>query len=102
MILSHEPTSTIDMYVQAWARAATGDIEGARAMMNEALALAPGDPYAHYYDGLLKIREEELLAATEAFDVAVDRGYPVAMLAADPLLESLQGNRDFEALLHKE
>jgi len=100
-LLKTNPTSAFDVYVQAWATAATGDEQAARHLLERALELAPGDPNVHYYDGLLKFRRGDMVAAIKALRSAVDMGYPVAMLAADPLLGDLRSDDRFARLIGK-
>jgi hypothetical protein len=74
-------------------------MEEARRMIDRAIEVSPDDPYVRYYDGLLNHKTGEKELAVESFRLAVDRGYPVAMLAADPLLQGLHGDKRFEQLL---
>jgi TolB-like protein/DNA-binding winged helix-turn-helix (wHTH) protein/Tfp pilus assembly protein PilF len=100
-LLEVDPNSAFDVIVKAWATAATGDAETAKILIERALQLAPNDPYVRYYDGLLKYGGGEKLAAINAMRAAVEMGYPVAMLAADPLLGELHGDNRFERVLAK-
>jgi len=97
--LSRDPNNPVDLFVQAWATAASGDADGAMFIIDRALNIAPEDPYPRYYDGLLKNARGEKEAAIEALRLAVDMGYPVTMLAADPLLGGLHGDARFEGLI---
>jgi TolB-like protein/Flp pilus assembly protein TadD len=98
-LLEIDPSSAFDVMVQAWATAATGDAEGANTLIDRAIELAPNDPYILYYNGLLNYAAGEKRSAIDALGAAVEMGYPVAMLAADPLLGDLHGDRQFEELL---
>jgi serine/threonine-protein kinase len=98
-LLEVDPTSAFDVMVQAWATASIGDIKRAGILIDRALELAPNDPYVRYYDGLLKVAARDKLAAIDSFRSAVEMGYPVAMLAADPLLDEIHGDERFERLL---
>ena len=98
-LLETNPSSSFNLYVKAWATAALGHHDEARILMDRALELAPGDPYAHYYDGLLKFTSGRRDEAIASFQNAVHSGYPVAMLAADPLLGDLHGDSRFEAVV---
>jgi tetratricopeptide (TPR) repeat protein len=98
-LLETNPSSAFDLYVQAWATAAIGDDHRARVLIDRALELAPGDPNTHFYDGLLKVYSGERDEALGAIATAVELGYPVAMLAADPLLGDLHGERGFERII---
>jgi len=63
------------------------------------LNIAPDDPYTRYIDGLLKNARGEKEAAIDALQLALDMGYPAAMLATDPLLVGLHGDARFEGLV---
>ena len=89
----------VDLMVLAWATANLGEADQARDLIDRALELASDDPYVRYYDGLLKKREGKTDEAIAALRSAVQNGYPVAMLAADPLVEQLHGIDTFERIL---
>ena len=98
-LLEVDPSSAFDLMVKAWATAASGDSEQAQTLIARAIELAPNDPYVLYYNGLFKYAVGEKPAALDALGAAVEMGYPVAMLAADPLLGELHGDQRFEELL---
>ena len=98
-LLAVNPDNPVDLMVLGWSAASLGDMEEARQMIDRAIELSPDDPYVRYYDGLLNHNIGRKKAAVEAFRSAVDTGYPVAMLAADPLLQGLHGEKRFERLL---
>jgi serine/threonine-protein kinase len=98
-LLALDPNSPLDLCVQAWATAVTGDEQRSLGLINRALNIAPNDPYVLYYDGLLKNDRGEEVEALRAFRLAVEMGYPAAMLAADPLLGDLHGDGRFERLV---
>jgi tetratricopeptide (TPR) repeat protein len=98
-LLETDPNNPEILYAQAWATAATGDAEEAKHLVERALSIVPSDPYARYYDGLLKYDRGEAAAAIDALRFAVDMGYPAAMLAVDPLLGDLHGDVRFEGLI---
>jgi len=86
------------MYL-AWASAMTGKLDEAAAHATQAVELDPADPYSHYFDAIVKLKRNEVGAALDALQLAVDTGYPVAMLAAEPILKELQQNTRFVKLL---
>ena len=100
-ILRTDPTSPGDLYVQGWALAATGQDDKGRELVQRALDLAPSDPYAHYYDALLKLGQGDSAASTNALTSAVDLGYPVEMLSADPLFNDLRDDEGFREIVGK-
>ena len=73
----------------AWIHAMLDDGSEARTLMDRARSLAPDDPFTHYYDGLVLARVGDIDGAIAALEVAVDSGYPIALLAAEPHLASL-------------
>ena len=80
----------------AWISAMLSKQEEAAKHIGRALELAPDDPYVHYIQGLILAhsgREDEALSA---FATAIDKGYSATMLAADPMLTGLRGNRRFQ------
>ncbi|HSN51483.1 MAG TPA: hypothetical protein VLS87_03055, partial [Woeseiaceae bacterium] len=98
-LLATNPSSAFDLYVKAWATAAIGDDHQARILIDRALELAPGDPNVHFYDALLKIESGQRDAAIKSLTTAASLGYPIAMLAADPLLGDLHGDTRFEEVI---
>ncbi len=82
----------------AWIKAMLGKMEDAEELIVRAQRLAPSDPYVHYIHGLVLTRLEERTAAMEALETAVEMGYPLVMLAAEPHLEVLREQPRFAAL----
>lgn len=98
-VLSVNPANVEALYLLAWAQVMSGEDGDASSLIERALTMTPNDPYAHYYDALLKTRLGDLPAATLAIERAVELGYPVVMLAAEPYLEKLQDRKEFQELL---
>jgi len=82
-----DPHIMIDL---AWIRAVLDRHGQARDLIDRALALAPDDPYVHYIDGLTRHRAGDEAGAISAFGRALENGYPVKLLAADPNLADLR------------
>jgi serine/threonine-protein kinase len=95
-INSNDPSTMMDM---AWIHAMLNDSDAAASLMSRAVKLAPNDPYTHYYDGLVHFRAGEIDSAIDAFRRAVERGYPLAMLGAEPHLEALHSDSRFLEIL---
>ena len=76
-----------------------GDPDKARRYMNQATEYAPGNPYVHYYDALLKSRSEDHDAAIDALSIAIVNGYPRVMLIAEPHLRGIRESERFKALV---
>lgn len=84
------PNDPFTMMDLAWIQAQLDRPGEARALIDRALKLARDDPYTYYYDGLVTLKAGDLDAAIDALEVAVDKGYPVQLLAAEPLLQPLR------------
>ncbi len=95
------PNDPSNLYFLAWATASLGDLDEAEVLVAQSLNLAPQDPYAHYFDGLIKFFSGNRAGAVDAFRLAVDNGYPTVMLASDPLISDLRSERAFSGLIGK-
>jgi tetratricopeptide (TPR) repeat protein/DNA-binding winged helix-turn-helix (wHTH) protein len=95
------PNAADSLYLRAWALASLGKQEEASTLIRQALSIAPRDPYADYFDALIKIAGGDQLGALDALQRAVDNGYPTVMLAADPLLSELRYEQKFTNLLNR-
>jgi tetratricopeptide (TPR) repeat protein/TolB-like protein len=84
----------------AWITAMLDRPKAARELADRALAAAPDDPYAHYFSGLVRLRAGDQDAALTDFEAAIDGGYPSKLLARDPQLEQIWGDRSFQRILH--
>ena len=88
------------MYL-AWSLAMTGDLDEAAAYAARSVETDPADPYSHYFDAIVKLKSGNTAAAIDSLEVAVDRGYPLAMLEAEPILKGVWQNARFIDLLKK-
>ncbi|MHC4707349.1 MAG: tetratricopeptide repeat protein, partial [Planctomycetota bacterium] len=86
----------------AWIKAMLGKMEDAEALIVKAQGIAPGDPYVYYIHGLVLTRLGEHTAALAELETAVEMGYPLVMLAAEPHLTDLKGKPRFVALVKKQ
>ncbi len=91
--------TTIDL---AWIRAMLGKTEDAEELALIAQELAPNDPYVHYIHGLVLTRQGDRSAALAKLETAVEMGYPLVMLAAEPHLRDLKDRPRFLALVSKQ
>jgi tetratricopeptide (TPR) repeat protein/TolB-like protein/DNA-binding winged helix-turn-helix (wHTH) protein len=89
------PNDPFTIITLAWVHAMLDDGREARALMDRARSLAPDDPFTHYYDGLVLARIGDIEGAIAALEVAVDSGYPIALLAAEPHLAPLHDFTEF-------
>lgn len=88
----NNPGYLMDM---AWIKAMLGDVEEAARLIARARDQAPDDPYVHYYEGLIQLERGQPQAAITALAEAVEAGYSVELLAADPQLTELRGHPGF-------
>jgi hypothetical protein len=82
----------------AWIKAMLGKTDEARRLISRAGGITPGDPYLHFYSALISVRTGEQTAVFEELQAAVDLGYPLELLAAEPHLRSIRHEPRFEAL----
>jgi tetratricopeptide (TPR) repeat protein len=88
-LLEINPNSPSDLFDRSWALAALGEIDEASFLISRAIELAPNDPYGHYYGALIDVLSGNNDDALDALELAVEKGYPPAMLVVDPLLSDL-------------
>ena len=97
--MSVDAANTATMYALAWAKAMLGDLESARKLIDNSLSMDPNNPYVHYYDALLSVREGHQDGAVAALAKAVEGGYPAIMLINEPHLTDLYDRPDFRDLV---
>jgi hypothetical protein len=78
-----------------------GKLTVAEELAVRAQELAPNDPYVHYIYGLVLTRQGKRSAALAELETAVDMGYPLVMLAAEPHLKDLKERPRFLALVNQ-
>jgi tetratricopeptide (TPR) repeat protein/TolB-like protein/DNA-binding winged helix-turn-helix (wHTH) protein len=89
------PSDPFTMMDIAWLHAMLDAPTEAATHMSRARDLAPHDPYTHYYDGLILFRNGDVDEAIASFRRAVEIGYPVMLLGAEPHLASLHTHQKF-------
>jgi Flp pilus assembly protein TadD len=85
----------------AWITTMLDQSQEAEKLIGRALTLSPDDPYVHYYEGLIHLRNGDTEAALSSFELSVEKGYSLEMLAADPQLAPLQGDQRLEKITHR-
>jgi len=95
------PNDPFTMMDIAWIHAMLDAPLDAASFMSRARELAPNDPYTHYYDGLILFRNGDIDEAIASFQRAVEIGYPIALLGAEPHLLNLHSDKQFLNLLSK-
>ena len=83
----------------AWSQHRLGDSEEALATIAQGLKIEPSDPYGYYFDALIRYQSGDQDAALKSLQIALDKGYPVAMLVAEPYLGELRANEKFHAMI---
>lgn len=96
------PQNTMIMYELAWPTAMLGNMGYARELIGRSMTLDPSNPYVHYYDALLSLREGRPDAAVDALRETIELGYPTALLAAEPYLIDLRQNANFADLVSEQ
>lgn len=84
LVVNPEDSETLAFW--AWSQAMNGQSAQALSAIAKAIALAPDDPYSHYYHALIAARNGDSKAANKALKAARGYGYPNALLLADPFL----------------
>jgi tetratricopeptide (TPR) repeat protein/TolB-like protein len=97
--LQVNPNDPYTMMDIAWINTMLGEHRAARTLMDQSLALAPDEPYAHYYNALVFLHAGNRDAAIAALSKAVETGYSKAMMAAEPHLAELGKEPEFLALV---
>lgn len=83
----------------AWATLMTGDRERAVELARLAVELDPAYPYSHYYNAIVALHSGDAATAVDSAQLALENGYPVAMLAAEPILKELWGDSRFVEIM---
>ena len=100
-LLASNPEDVEALAFFAWALARLGAHEEALSAMKRAMDIDPADPYSHYYDGLVKHESGDPDGAIAALHVAIEYGYPVAMLSAEPILKELKSDTRYSEMLQE-
>jgi TolB-like protein/tetratricopeptide (TPR) repeat protein/DNA-binding winged helix-turn-helix (wHTH) protein len=86
--------------VLAWGKQMLGESQVARDYIERGMSIAPSDPYGFYYSALIDVQAGQHDPALNALRLAVDNGYPVTLLAAEPFLAELRNSDEFQALVN--
>jgi len=96
--LEVNPAETMALCRLAWARARLGDHDAALELIAQAEKDAAGNPYVHYFNALLQLTANNKNAAIKELKEAVELGFPVSFLVAEPFLQVLEGDDEFLTL----
>jgi tetratricopeptide (TPR) repeat protein len=97
--LAVNPSDPYTLMDLAWINAMLDKGDDARDLINKARSRVPDDPYAHYIDGLIHLRNGDSDAALHALEIAAEKGYSLKMMAAEPHLAELRSYPRFQDLL---
>lgn len=97
--LEINPSDSEAIFMFAWSQHRLGDNQEALATIASGLEIEPGDPYGYYYDALIRYESGDEVAALDALQIALDKGYPVSLLVAEPYLGELRANEKFHAMI---
>jgi tetratricopeptide (TPR) repeat protein len=98
-VLEIDPGRADVMYELAWAKAMLGDVESARQLIDRSISIDPDNPYVHYYDALVSVKDGRYDDAVGALRKTIAGGYPVIMLASEPHLSALRDMPEFTELI---
>jgi tetratricopeptide (TPR) repeat protein/TolB-like protein/DNA-binding winged helix-turn-helix (wHTH) protein len=93
------PNNPNDLMDLAWINAMLDKPTESLSLIDRARLLAPDDPFAHYVYGLIMLRQGDSVAALEALNLAVDKGYSAKLMAAEPHLAALHGHPEFVEII---
>ncbi|MGB5581295.1 MAG: tetratricopeptide repeat protein [Woeseia sp.] len=96
------PNDPLMMMDLAWIQAMLDKQNEARKLIDKAVAMAPDDPYTHFYDALIHLRGGDKKRALAALKIAVDRGYSRKMMAAEPHLTALRDDPEFRSVIDRD
>jgi serine/threonine-protein kinase len=97
--LSVNSSDSESFFLLAWSQHRLGDSQDALATVAQGLKIEPSDPYGYYFDALIRYQSGDQDAALKSLQIALDKGYPVAMLVAEPYLGELRANEKFHAMI---
>jgi TolB-like protein/tetratricopeptide (TPR) repeat protein/DNA-binding winged helix-turn-helix (wHTH) protein len=100
--LAVNPSDAAVMMDRAWIRAALGDRDAAHDEIGRASSRLPDDPYADYIRTLIYNRYGDTDNAIAALEQAVNKGYSVVILGAEPQLTSLHDDPRFITIVGAE
>ena len=99
--LGVNPNDVSVMMDVSWIHAMLDEHGVAISKIDEVAKLLPDDPFAFYIKGLILERAGKPGAAIEALSSAVQKGYPLNLLSADPHLVSLRDDPRFVAIIDR-
>jgi adenylate cyclase len=83
----------------AWITAMLDRFAEAQRLIETARAVAPTDPYVHYYDALVRTRMGDTEHALDRLETAVQMGYSRVLIGAEPHFAELRDNPRFVTIV---
>ena len=94
-----DPTDPETLTILAWAETMLGNVSEGIRLADQAIQIAPDDPYSFYYRALVALQSNDPESAMDAIITAANLGYSRVMLAAEPYLEPLRDRMEYLALI---
>jgi tetratricopeptide (TPR) repeat protein/TolB-like protein/DNA-binding winged helix-turn-helix (wHTH) protein len=82
----------------AWIKAMLGKSGEAQNGIARARELTPGDPYVHFVSALVAVRTGDRTRVYDDLEAAIELGYPLKLVAAEPHLRKLRSEPEFAEL----
>lgn len=99
--LSVNPSDVDTLKDLAWIKAMLGELQEARNLVAAAKRIKADDPYVHFISGLVLVKAGETAEAYDDLTAAIQMGFPLEMLSAEPHLKALSGEARFMSLSGK-
>lgn len=99
--LSVNPRDATTLIDLAWIKAMLGKTQEARELVARASGFNSDDPYVHFISGLVLVKAGEVAQAYDELEVAIQMGFPLEMLTAEPQLRQLRDDPRFIAMTKK-
>jgi len=98
-MLSVDASDSEAIVMLAWTQHMLGESQEALATVKRGLQIDPSDPYGYYYDALIRYQTGYEDAALKSLEAALEKGYPVGLLVAEPYLGDFRANDRFHAII---
>jgi TolB-like protein/Tfp pilus assembly protein PilF/DNA-binding winged helix-turn-helix (wHTH) protein len=82
----------------AWIKVMVGKTEEGREAIARAQEMTPGDPQVYFIKALISVRSGDVTAAYDNLELALEKGYPPEVMAAEPHLRTIRLDPQFRIL----
>lgn len=96
--LSVNPGLSETLIDLAWIKVMVGKTEEGREAIARAQEMTPGDPQVYFIKALISVRSGDVTAAYDNLEMALEKGYPPEMMAAEPHLRKISLDPQFRIL----